>query len=190
MSGVADPATGVIPETSTATGSGKVNGGGGTLQGYEVSVALPFNIFSEALDGFGVLASHTGVSSDIEDQNGNEYELPGLSDKIQTFTLYYEKYGFSARASMRKRSDFKGDVYGIGFNTEQVDVLGETIWDAQIGYDFADSGISGLEGLSVFLQGQNLTDEPFTTLSGDNELQVRDYQRYGKIYLLGFSYEF
>ncbi|MCX2836039.1 TonB-dependent receptor [Microbulbifer thermotolerans] len=175
---------------TTATRSSKVNGGGGTLQGYEVSVALPLNVFSEYLDGFGMLASHTGVSSDIEDQYGNDYELPGLSDKIQTFTFYYEKYGFSARASMRKRSDFKGEVYDIAFEPKQVEVLGETIWDAQLGYDFAESGIGGLEGLSVFLQGINLTDEPFTTLSGDNELQVRDYQSYGKTYLLGFSYEF
>ncbi len=189
MSGVADPATGLVPENSAGTGNGKVNGGGGTLQGYELSATLPFNMFHESLDGFGLVASHTGVSSDIEDQNGNEYELPGLSDSIQTLTAYYENYGFSARTSLRKRSDFKGEVYGIGFDSVQVDVVGETLVDAQIGYDFADSGIGGLEGLSVFLQGVNLTDEPFTTLSGDNSLQVRDFQSYGKTYLLGFSYE-
>ncbi|SDJ99111.1 iron complex outermembrane recepter protein [Microbulbifer yueqingensis] len=189
LTGVADPATGEVPPNSTATGYGKVNGGGGTLHGYELSVALPFNMFSESLDGFGVLASHTGLESDIQDPNGNDYELPGLSESIQSLTAYYENYGFSARASMRKRDDFKGEVYGVGFATEQVDVVGETIVDIQLGYDFADAGISGLEGLSVYLQGQNLTDEPFTTLSGDNALQVRDYQSYGSIYLLGFSYE-
>lgn len=91
---------------------------------------------------------------------------------------------------MRKRDDFKGDVYGIGFDTVQVDVLGETIWDAQIGYDFGEAGFKSLEGLSVFLQGQNLTNEPFVSLSGDNPLQVRDYQDYGRNYLLGFSYKF
>ncbi|SEA08957.1 TonB-dependent receptor [Microbulbifer marinus] len=189
LAGVADPSTGLVPENSTATGKGKVNGGGGTLSGYEVSVALPFNMFSESLDGFGLLASHTGVDSDIQDPNGNDYQLPGLSDSIETLTFYYDNHGFSARTSMRKRSDFKGDVYGVGFNTDQVDVVGETIVDAQLGYDFSGAGISGLEGLSVFLQGQNLTDEPFTTLSGDNSLQVRDYQSYGKTYLLGFSYK-
>ena len=90
---------------------------------------------------------------------------------------------------MRKRADFKGDVYGLGFNTDQVNIIGETIWDAQIGYNFGDGGFENLEGLSVFLQGQNLTDEPFTSLSGDNALQVRDYQEYGSTYLLGFSYK-
>lgn len=190
MSGVPDPATGEVPPNSTATGSGKINGGGGHLWGYELAIALPFNEFSDALEGFGLLASHTGVEQNIEDPNGNDYELPGLSDSIQSLTLYYERYGFSARTSMRKRSDFKGDIYGVGFATQQVNIEGETIWDAQFGYDFAQSGIAGLEKLQLTFQVQNITEEPFISLQGDNPLQVRDYQDYGRTYLLGVSYEF
>ena len=190
MTGVADPATGEIPEHSSGSGSGKVNGGDGTLWGYELSATLPLNVFSEALDGVGIIASYTGVESDIKDNNENEYRLPGLSDSITTLTMYYEKNGFSARASMRKRDDFKGDVYGLGFDTVQVDILGETVWDAQIGFDFGEAGYKDLEGLSIFLQGYNLTEEPFTSLQGDNALQVRDFQDYGSSYLLGFSYKF
>ena len=125
----------------------------------------------------------------MEDQNGNEFEIPGLSDSIQNVTAYYEKHGFQARLSMRKRSDFKGDVYGLGFDTVQVDIEGETIIDAQVGYDFGEAGHKSLEGLSVFLQAQNITEEPFKSLSGDNALQVRDFQDYGSTYILGFSYK-
>ena len=189
MSGVADPSTGEVPATSEGTGSGKVNGGGGDLYGYELSLALPFKIFHPSLEGFGLIASHTGIESDIEDGNGNEYELLGLSDKIQSLTVYYEMNGMQLRTSMRKRSDFKGDVYGLGFNTEQVNIIGETIWDIQAGYDFSEAGVESLEGLSIQFQVQNLTEEPFTSLSGDNALQVRDYQDYGRTYLLGFSYQ-
>ena len=189
MTGVEDPSTGQLPATNVGTGSGKVNGGGGDLWGYELSLALPFKIFHPSLEGFGLIASHTGIESDIEDQNGNEYELPGLSDKIQSLTVYYEMHGLQLRTSMRKRSSFKGDVYGLGFNTDQVNILGETIWDIQAGYDFSEAGITGLEGLTVQFQVQNLTEEPFTSLSGDNALQVRDYQDYGRTYLLGFSYK-
>tara|TARA_R110000737_G_scaffold70208_3_gene98684 strand:+ start:312 stop:3110 length:2799 start_codon:yes stop_codon:yes gene_type:complete len=189
MSGVADPATGQVPANPIASGNGKVNGGGGTLWGYELSVSFPFKIIDERLDGFGLIASHTGVESSVDDQNGNDYELPGLSSKIQNLTFYYEKDGVQFRTSMRKRGDFKGDVYGLGFSTTQVDIVGETVWDAQIGYDFGEAGIESLEGLSVFLQGYNLTEEPFTSLQGENALQVRDYQDYGRTYLLGFSYK-
>jgi iron complex outermembrane receptor protein len=189
MSGVADPSTGEIPENSSGTASGKVNGGGGDLWGYELSLALPFNVFSDSLEGFGLIASHTGIEQDIEDQNGNEYELPGLSDKIESLTFYYENYGFQARTSMRKRSDFKGDIYNAGYETQQVNILGETIWDVQVGYDFGEAGVESLDGLNVTFQVQNITEEPFTTLSGDNALQVRDYQDYGRNFILGFSYK-
>jgi len=191
MTGVADPETGTVPPASNSQGtrSGDINGGSGSISGLELSVTLPMNIFSETLDGFGLLASHTTIDSDMEDPNGNDFDIPGLSDKIQTFTAYYDKNGFSARASMRKRDDFSGDVYGLGFNTDQVAIVGETIWDAQIGFDFGEAGFEDLDGLSIYLQAQNINDEPFKSLSGDNPLQVRDYQEYGSTYLLGFSYK-
>jgi iron complex outermembrane receptor protein len=40
------------------------------------------------------------------------------------------------------------------------------------------------------LQGQNLTDEPFVTFQNDDPRQVRDFQDYGRNYLLGASYRF
>jgi iron complex outermembrane receptor protein len=189
MTGVPD-ATGEIPANPVGSYATKLNGGDGSVQGAEFAVTLPFNFFTESLDGFGIIASHTVNSSDMVDPNGNDFEIPGLSDSIQNVTFYYENYGFQARASMRKRSDFKGQVYGLGFDEQQVDIVGETLWDAQLGYDFSESGISSLDGLTVSFQVQNITEEPFTTLSGDNALQVRDWQDYGRTYLLGVGYQF
>ncbi|SEA68615.1 TonB-dependent receptor [Alkalimonas amylolytica] len=189
LDGVADPSTGQIPPTSTATGFGKVNGGGGTLQGLEFSVSLPLGELSDALDGFGLLASYTVIDQNVKMPNGNAYELPGLSKNIQSYTVFYEKNGFQARVSARIRSSFKGDVYGLGFDTQQVDINGETIVDAQIGFDFGEAGFDKLDGLSIFLQGQNLTNEAFVTTEG-NALRIRDYQDYGRNFLLGFSYKF
>ena len=180
----------VTPNGSThATVNGKINGGDGSLRGYEVSLSLPLNMLSNRLDGWGLIVSHTGVSSDIDEPNGNEFKLPGLSDNIQNATIYYEKNGLQVRASMRKRDAFKGEVYGLGFNTDQVDILGETIVDAQITYDFSATSIAGLDGLRIYLQGSNLTDEPFISTQG-SALKTRDYQDYGKNYRLGVSYIF
>jgi iron complex outermembrane receptor protein len=75
----------------------------------------------------------------------------------------------------------------LGFSVEQYTMLSETIVDAQLSYDFADAGIANLEGLRVYAQGVNLTDEPFTSLNGG---QIRDYQEYGENYRVGFSYNF
>lgn len=186
--GVANPSTGIVPPNSKASGSGKANGSGGTLQGAEFAATLPLNIVSDVLDGFGLMASYTVVDQDVKDLKGKDYQLPGLSKELYAATAFYEKNGFQARVSARKRSDFKGEVYGLGFDANQVDVKGETIVDAQIGFDFGEAGYKQLDGLSIFLQGQNLTEEPFVSTQG-SAFKIRDYQDYGSTYLLGFSYK-
>lgn len=177
------------PPSPNATVSYKTNGGGGDLSGIELSVSFPFGIFTEVLDGLGIIASYTEIDSDIQDHNGMDFQLPGLSDTIQNATLYYENYGVQFRVSARKRDDFRGDVYGLGFNTDQVNIRGETIVDAQLGYSFSDFNNKYVQGLFIYLQGTNLTDEPFhSTL--DNPRQTRDYQSYGRTILLGVNYKF
>ena len=48
-----------------------------------------------------------------------------------------------------------------------------------------------MSGLSIYLQGQNLTDERFASAtSEDTPLQVIDYQIYGRRFLAGFTYKF
>ena len=64
----------------------------------------------------------------------------------------------------------------------------ETIVDAQVGYDFKDT--SPLHGLSLFVQGQNLTDEPFVSVDNGAPLQIRNYQTYGRRFMAGFNYKF
>ena len=61
------------------------------------------------------------------------------------------------------------------------------IVDGQIGYDFQEG--SALSGLSVYLQGQNLTDERFASV-GASRSQVIDYQIYGRRFLGGFTFKF
>ena len=47
-----------------------------------------------------------------------------------------------------------------------------------------------LNGLSLFLQGQNLTDEPFVSVDNGAPLQIRNYQTYGRRFMAGFNYKF
>jgi iron complex outermembrane receptor protein len=58
-----------------------------------------------------------------------------------------------------------------------------------VGYEFREG--SRLEGLSVNLQGTNLTDEPFAlTQVGAPTDQIIKYQKYGAIYSLALTYKF
>jgi iron complex outermembrane recepter protein len=112
--------------------------------------------------------------------------LPGLSDWVANAELYFEKNGFQVRGSYRYRSSFLGELAGLSANPEFRQASAEVIVDAQIGYEFQGGP---LKGLSVLLQGKNLTDRPFITTEGDPRL-VREYQRYGRDYYLGVSYKF
>jgi iron complex outermembrane receptor protein len=106
---------------------------------------------------------------------------------VASGTVYFEKSGFSARASARHRSGFLAELSGVGTDRIQRLAKSETIVDAQIGYEFQSGA---LRGLGLQLQAQNLTDEPFSTYDPADERLTIDYQRYGTRYLLGASYRF
>lgn len=165
------------------------NAESGSVRGIELQGALPGRLIARPLEGFGLVASATFLDSNVK-IDGNETNVPGLSDRILNLTLYYENAGFEARVSGSQRDDFLGEVHAISFTRELVSVKDTEIWDAQISYDFAESGIQFLRGLTLSLQAQNFTNEPFVTYQNDDERQVRDFQNYGRHYLLGARFRF
>ncbi len=166
-----------------------INTGGGKLYGGELAVTFPLSTLTQALDGFGVTGGVGYTKSKVRDAGGNISTIPGYSKWVANGTAYFEKWGFNARGSVRYRSTFLGDFTGFGGSPTRRTALGETIVDAQIGYDFQEG--SALHGLSLYLQGQNLTDERFASVGGsENRLEVIDYQIYGRRFLAGFTYKF
>ena len=167
------------------------NGNGGWVRGIELSLSMTGDMFWDSLEGFGFIVNGTLNDSEVKETNDSEPRvMEGLSDKTFNATFYYENYGFSARISSRYRSEFLGEVTAISMTRTQVTVDAENVFDAQIGYNFSDSGISSLEGLSLIFQVSNVTDEAFRTyLDGDTRL-TRDYQKYGRNYILGANYKF
>lgn len=174
-----------ISGPTTAT----IEAGSGYVAGNELQASLPFHLFSDALDGLGLTVSATFLTGEI-DVDGVLQEIPGLSDESYQLTVYYEKGGFEFRVSGRKRDEYLSQIYGTSLALTPTTDQGAELWDAQIGYDFAESGIRGLEGLSITLQAQNLTDEDTVTANSDDPRQITKYQHFGANYLLGFNYKF
>lgn len=164
------------------------NGEGGNIKGYEFSVSVPFDLLTPALDGFGIVANYSDTSSSIKRQgpDGPNEPIAGLSDVVRNIAVYYEKYGFQARVSQRYRSDFLGEIQGFGADRAQVYIDGESVVDFQTGYTF---GEGMLDGVSVLLQVNNITNEPYRQIFLDTGLTQR-YEEYGRQYLLGITYKF
>ncbi|QGP81276.1 TonB-dependent receptor [Sphingobium sp. CAP-1] len=166
-----------------------VNGKGGKLYGFELAGTVPFEVVTPALDGFGLTGGLGYTKTSIKPGVGASSEdLPDYSRWVANGTLFFEKWGFSARGSVRYRSSFVGQFVGFGGERELRRALSETIVDGQVGYDFQKG--SALEGLSLFLQGQNLTDEPFVSVDTGASIQIRNYQTYGRRFMAGFNYRF
>ncbi|MDI5837408.1 TonB-dependent receptor [Shewanella xiamenensis] len=167
------------------------NGEGGYVQGIEAAVSVDFGMFADVLGGFGTVLSGSYNDSEVKETPSSEpTTLPGLSEKTFNATVYYENSGFEARISSRYRSDFLGEVTKISLQRENVNIKAETVVDAQVSYDFSESGIESLYGLSVLFQVNNLTNEPFTSYFGSDQRLVRDYQNYGRNFMLGANYKF
>ncbi len=163
--------------------------GDGKVDGIELQGSFPFRMVSDTLDGLGIIASATFLDGELTNE-GQQMEIPGLSDESYSLTVFYEKSGFEIRVSGRKRDEFLTEERGLSLALTPAIDEGAELWDAQIGYDFGAGGFDSLDGLRITLQGQNLTDEETVSFNNDDPRQVGKYQRFGANYLLGVNYEF
>jgi len=184
---------GVLPSDLPASPIGNfsqpVNGEGGTIEGLEFAVSVPFEMLWQPLEGFGIVANYSDTKSEIQPR-GPAFPgepLPGLSKYVSNITMYYERFGFSARASRRSRSAFLGEVQGFGGDRERIFFDGEAVSDAQIGYTFQEGA---LKNLSLLLQVNNIENEPFRSNYDMMDERPRQFFEYGRTYLFGVNYRF
>jgi len=179
---------------TTGTLSGPFNGKGGKLQGVELTASMPLEMLWEPLHGFGVIASASFNDSSIKVEApensssvGNDpITLPGLSERVYNFTAYYERGGFEARVSQRKRSDFIGEIGNFAGERTLRYVVGEDIVDAQVSYRFSDESV---KGLSLLFQVSNLNNSSYRTYAGSKDRPLENI-KWGRTVLFGVNYKF
>ncbi len=172
------------------------NGSGGKVYGVELSISLDAGLFTPALEGFGVLLSGAKTYDSLpDDENGDEIKLDGFSDNVNSIEAYFERSGFSARVSRRYRSAFTATTRSVILNTlRSTQIDAESQIDAQIGYEFS---AGTLQGLTLLLQGNNLTNELAITrqspeIGGSDTTGLLPWEddNYGRVIMLGASYKF
>ncbi|EJI86699.1 TonB-dependent receptor [Alishewanella aestuarii B11] len=181
------PSGGEVPVINQGVATTPQNGKGGRINGVEFTLSASGAMIMPELESFGAILTGSWTDSSIQSNpNDPSTPLPGLSERVANLTFYYENDGFSARVSSRYRSDFLGEISGFGSGRDLRMIEAETVVDAQISYSFSGR----YEGLTLLLQANNVTDEPFVRVEGDDSRRVIEYQRYGRTYMAGLSYKF
>ncbi len=171
------------------------NGSGGNISGIELSVNVPFNLLTPALNGFGIMASTAINDSSVRlpvsgfkvaDLDGINIPMPGLSKSVTNVRVYYENHGMQVSLGARTRADFLGEISNFQDERSLSFIRGSTEVDLQLGYEF-QSGY--LKGLGVLFQGTNLTNAVFERYR-DVPANSLGKIKYGKSYLFGLSYKY
>ncbi|MCJ8293010.1 MAG: TonB-dependent receptor [Colwellia sp.] len=158
----------------------------GFVRGYELQASIPFRVMHDSLEGFGLVINGTFLDGKLSDGG----KVPGLSEESYSLTAYYERNGFEFRIAGTKRDEFLTETRGGSLALEATEDSGAEIWDAQISYDFDESGIESLQGLSISFQAQNITDEDTIQAEASDGRQITSYQSFGANYSLGLNYKF
>lgn len=138
------------------------NAESGELYGFEAAVQYTFDFLPEPFDGLGGGANYTKVESSISfdpSLSTQTFNIEGLSDSANLM-LFYEKGPVQFRAAYNWREGFLRQTFGPQSNPENIN-----------GYSQIDlsGSVEVLDGISLFGEVLNLTDENFRSYSSFNE---------------------
>ncbi|MFV0644657.1 MAG: TonB-dependent receptor [Sphingomonadaceae bacterium] len=165
--------------------SSTFNGTSGKLYGVEFNLQSQFTFLPSPLDGFGFQGNLTLLDGnfDIPAAGGNpavdNVAFPGMSKKIANASLYYEKYGFSARVSYQWRSHWLDSLGGLGSGEYRQSY--ENL-DVSLRYEVNDQ-------FTLFADLSNLTDEIYIAYDGDSS-RPTEVEQIGPRYLFGVRFQY
>lgn len=175
------------------------NGPGANLKGVELSLQLPFSVFSDSLRHFGVLGNATFVKSNVdytiagplaydpddnrlEGQTAGTYTQPllGLAKRAWNATVYYDDGKLSVRTSAAWRSGYNDSTSG---NNNIFEGYGSSFnLDASIRYALT-------EQIELSIEGTNLTDDYRYRFNDIYANRNYENNHYGRTFLFGARFK-
>lgn len=152
--------------------------------GVELNFQQQFSFLPAPLDGFGFQGNVTWLGGQFDTQliGGVQQKgvaFQGLSDKIANASLFYEKFGLSARASYQWRSDWLDTLGGFG-SGEYRKAYGNL--DVSVRYKVNDV-------ITLFADAANLTDEKYIAYEGTYD-KPTEVEQIGARYMFGVRFNF
>lgn len=159
------------------------NGTKGKLYGVELNLLHQFDFLPGPLDGFGVQGNVTLLDGDFDalqpDGTTAKAAFQGLSDTIINASLFYEKFGFSARVSYQWRSEYLDTLGGLGAGEFRDSY--ENL-DVSLRYAVTDN-------FTLFADLANLTNETYVAYEG-TPATPSEVEQIGSRYLFGLRFDF
>jgi TonB-dependent receptor len=171
------------------------NGEGALIYGAEIAFQRKFDFLPGFLKDFGLFFNYTLTESELEGElpgaderaeENDEYgfsdddiQLAGTANHMLNASLFYEVEDFTARLSLNYTSEYV-DEYGSS-------AFFDRFYGEQLFLDF-NAAYKILPTLRVFLEANNLTDQPLYYFQGvQNRIMQAEY--YAPRFTLGFKYD-
>lgn len=159
--------------------SGTYNGEKGKLYGVEFNLLKQFDFLPGALNGFGFQGNVTLLDGSFDTPTEQNIAFQGMSKRIANASLFYEKYGISARVSYQWRSNWLDTLGGFGSGEYR---KGYENLDVSLRYELN-------ENLTLFADLANLTDEKYIAYQGTTATPT-EVEQIGSRYLFGVRFSF
>lgn len=159
--------------------SGTYNGESGKLYGVEFNLLKQFDFLPGALNGFGFQGNVTLLDGSFNTPTETGIAFQGMSKTIANASLFYEKYGVSARVSYQWRSHWLDTLGGMGSGEYR---QGYKNLDVSLRYALNDN-------LTLFADLANLTNEKYIAYQGTPATPT-EVEQIGSRYLFGVRFSF
>ncbi|MDC7677191.1 TonB-dependent receptor [Asticcacaulis machinosus] len=160
-----------------------LNGDEGKLYGLEFNYQQRFAMLPSPFDGLGFQGNVAVLDGAFDTAARKDVPFPGTSDTIVNTSIYYEKYGLSARLSYQWRDDWADTLGGLG--------LGSGGDEYRKGYENLDLTLRYAvnPNLTVYADASNLTDETYIAYEGDLS-HPSEVEQIGRRFMAGIRFNF
>ncbi len=155
-----------------------LNAEDGEILGIEAAYQQQFTFLPGILSGFGIELNGTLISSRLDLPDGRETTFPQQSDFLYGAQLFYQHGRLDASIAFHNTGKSLIAVGGEDFEDQFNDDLRRL--DAKASF-------KATENLSLFVEAQNLTDEPTRQFQWDRPDWLIQNERYGRTFYVGIS---
>ncbi len=148
------------------------NGGNANIFGAEFSYQRDFSFIAPALRCVGLYGTYTYTHSRVKDfnfegrENEKELSLPGSPEHTANVSLYFEKFGLSARLSFNYASDFIDEMGASKFYDRYYDSV--KYMDLNVSYTFGKK-----TKFTFYADCTNLLNQPLRYYQGSKDLTMQ-----------------